>query len=124
VPLSRTRSETFDDLVLDAMEDVEAAVGDDAALLSALASIELGVEDVPPAEALERAGTGTGTGAELALARADRAARGRPARVVLYRRPLELRAPDLNERADLVHDIVVEQLADLLDVPVERLDPD
>ena len=54
----------------------------------------------------------------------DRAARDRPARLVLYRRPIELRGSDAVERGDLVHDVVVEQLADLLDVPVDRLDPD
>jgi hypothetical protein len=102
------------------MEDVEAAVGDDAALLAALAGVELGVEDVPPPAALELARAG----AELPLARVDRAVRGRPARLVLYRRPIELRGADAVERGDLVHDVVVEQLADLLDVPVERLDPD
>jgi hypothetical protein len=120
VPLSRTRAETFDDLVLDAMEDVESAVADDAALLTALAGIELGVEDVPPPDALDRARSG----AELPLARVDRAVRGRPARLVLYRRPIELRSTDVVDRGDIVHDVVVEQLADLLDVPVDRLDPD
>jgi len=120
VPLSRTRAETFDDLVLDAMEDVESAVADDAALLTALAGIELGVEDVPPPEALDRARAG----GELPLARVVRAVRGRPARLILYRRPIELRGVDIVERGDIVHDVVVEQLADLLDVPVDRLDPE
>lgn len=120
VPLSRTRAETFDDLVLDAMEDVEDAVADDAALVTALAGVELGVEDVPPVDALDRADDG----AELPLARVDRATRGRPARLILYRRPIELRGTDAIERGDLVHDVVVEQLADLLDVPLDRLDPD
>jgi Zincin-like metallopeptidase len=119
VPLSRSRAETFDDLVLDAMEDVEDAVADDAALVTALAAVELGVEDVPPADALESAAAG----AELPLARVDRAARGGSARLVLYRRPIELRGSDVAERGDLVHDVVVEQLADLLDVPADRLDP-
>jgi len=120
VPLNRSRAETFDDLVLDAMEDVESAVEDDQALLSAVAAVDLGVEDVPPAEALERAAAG----GELPLARSDRAVRGRPARLVLYRRPIELRGSDLVDRGELVHDVVVEQLADLLDVPVDRLDPE
>ena len=111
----------FDDLVLDAVEDVEAAVADDAALVARLAGVELGVEDVPPADALERgrrrrrAPAGPG--------RTEAAPPAGPARLVLYRRPIELRGPDPAERGDLVHDVVVEQLAELLDVPVDRLDP-
>jgi hypothetical protein len=120
VPLSRTRSEEFDDLVLDAMEDVEEAVEDDEALLTAIAAVELGVEDVPPPAALDRAKGG----GDLPLGRVDRAVRGRAARLVLYRRPIEVRGADPLERAQLVHDVVVEQLAELLDVPVDRLDPD
>lgn len=120
VPLNRSRAESFDDLVLDAMEDIEEAVGDDATLLAALAGVELGVEEVPPPEALERAAGG----ADLPLARVDPAARNSSARLILYRRPIEVRATDTAERGQLVHDVVVEQLADLLDVPVDRLDPD
>jgi predicted Zn-dependent protease with MMP-like domain len=47
---------------------------------------------------------------------------GRPAvppRIVLYRRPLELRADDRDTLADLVHDVIIEQVANLL-----GLDPD
>jgi hypothetical protein len=43
---------------------------------------------------------------------------------VVYRRPLELRSPDTGDRGLLVHDVVVELLADLLDVDADRLDPD
>ena len=46
----------------------------------------------------------------------------RPARVVLYRRPLETRA-DGDELDDLVADVVVEQVAHLLELPPEDVDP-
>jgi predicted Zn-dependent protease with MMP-like domain len=42
-----------------------------------------------------------------------------PARIVVYRRPLEARAHDALDLGDLVHDVVVEQVAQLL-----GLDPD
>jgi predicted Zn-dependent protease with MMP-like domain len=42
--------------------------------------------------------------------------------VVLYRRPLETRA-DGEELDDLVADVVVEQVAHLLDLPPEDVDP-
>jgi predicted Zn-dependent protease with MMP-like domain len=120
VPLSRTRAETFDDLVLDAVEEVEHAVRDDARLADQVAAVELGVEEVPPEDALVRAESGD----LLPLARTEPGARDRPARLVVYRRPLELRSPDAHERGLLVHEVVVDQLAELLGVDVERLEGD
>ena len=57
--------------------------------------------------------------ARLVPAGVDR--RGQPtrARIVVYRRPLEVRARDGADLADLVHDVLVEQVAAYL-----GLDPD
>ena len=51
--------------------------------------------------------------------------RGRPtaARVVVYRRPLEARAADRSDLADLVHDVVVDQVARLLNLDPDEVDP-
>ncbi|MBW3615999.1 MAG: metallopeptidase family protein [Actinobacteria bacterium] len=51
--------------------------------------------------------------------------RGRPtaARVVVYRRPLEARAADRTELAELVHDVVVDQVARLLQLDPDEVDP-
>ena len=106
--------------MLDAVERVERAVKDDVALAARLAAIDYGVEEVPPEAALAAAEAGTGP---LALARTDEASPGEPARIVLYRRPLEVRSPDLAEREAIVHEVVVDRLAELLGVPVDRLDP-
>ena len=119
MPLSTSRATAFDDLVLDAVQEVEEAVSDDPALVALVAGIELGVEDVPPEQALDEAADN----GDLALARTEPAEADRPARLVVYRRPIELRAGDAADRARLVHEIVVEQLVDLLDIPAERLDP-
>jgi hypothetical protein len=118
--LGRSRAAAFDDLVLDAVEEIEEAVHDDSALVTRLAAVELGVEDVPPPEALQEAAAGR----ELPLGRVEVGDRDRPARLVVYRRPLELRAGDVLDRGRLVHDVVVEHLAELLGVPPERLDPE
>ncbi len=120
MPLSRTRAEAFDDLVLDAVEEIEEVVQDDPALVARLGAVELGVEDVPPPGALAEAAAGR----DLPLGRSEPGQRDRPARVVVYRRPLELRAGDVEDRGRLVHEVVVEQLAELLEVPAERLDPE
>ena len=46
-----------------------------------------------------------------------------PPRIVLYRRPLEFRAADHDDLADLVHDVILEQVANLLGVAPEDLEP-
>ena len=53
------------------------------------------------------------------LARAE----GQPARIVIYRRPIEARAHDQRELTALVQDVVVEQVAALLGMAPEDLDP-
>ncbi|HEX5741319.1 MAG TPA: metallopeptidase family protein [Pilimelia sp.] len=117
VPSARTRSEIFDDLVLDAVESMERRHGNE------LTAVEFAVEDVPPdlnvydSDVLEDG--------EVPLARLLPGRPGRhpmPPRIVLYRRPLEFRAADREDLADLVHDVLVEQVANLLGVDPEDLD--
>lgn len=114
VPLARTRAEVFDDLVLDTVESLERRYSDE------LAGVEFAVEEVPPdlnvydTDVLE---DGDVPLARLLPGRADRS--DTPPRIVLYRRPLEFRAVDREDLADLVHDVIVEQVANLL-----GLDPD
>jgi predicted Zn-dependent protease with MMP-like domain len=114
VPIARTRSERFDDLVLDALERLDRRWG------KQLADVEMAVEDVPPADEPE---AGAGWAIEVPLARLVRAQGKRPARIVLYRRPIEARAPGRSELAALVHDVVVEEVAELLGVEPETVDP-
>lgn len=51
------------------------------------------------------------------------AASGRPARIVLFRRPIELRAPTRVERTALVREVVAEHVADLLGRDPSEVDP-
>jgi predicted Zn-dependent protease with MMP-like domain len=107
VPYPPSRAARFDDLVLDAVERLERDFA------AELAQVELVVEEVPP------------TSTEpVPLGRADAATLGRSARIIVYRRPVELRAPDSSDRAGLVHAVVVEQLAELLGLAPEQVDPD
>ena len=111
LPAARTRGERFDDLVLDAVEDVEHVLGEP------LSQIEFAVEDVPPTD------PSPGDDEAVPLGRFTAAHRGQPARVVVYRRPVETRAGDPGELEDLVHHVVVEQVAHALGTEPERLDP-
>ena len=114
VPLARTRAEIFDDLVLDTVESLERGYSRE------LAGVEFAVEEVPPD--LNVYDTDVLEDGEVPLARLLPGRPGEvdvPARIVLYRRPLEFRAMDRDDLADLVHDVIVEQVANLL-----GLDPD
>jgi predicted Zn-dependent protease with MMP-like domain len=108
LPAARSRSEVFDDLVLDAVEHVERH------WKAELDGVEFGVEDVPPPVE-----DGAAVGDDVPLARIEPGDRRQPPRIVLYRRPMELRCRNPLDLADLVHDVVVEQIADYL-----GLDPD
>lgn len=111
VPSMTSRSETFDDLVLDAVERVERR------LAAGIGDIEFAVELVPPTDPSpfepER----------VPLSRLFPAERGVPARIVLFRRPIETRVDDPRDLAVMVNDIVVEQLASALGVEPTTLDP-
>ena len=116
MPLVESPSQRFDNIVLDAVEHVETRWRKE------LAALDFAVEEVPPVEVplpvedeIESAG--------VPLARLLAATGGEPARVVIYRRPLELRALDREDLEDLVHDIVVEEVARFLGLDPETVDP-
>ncbi len=113
--MSRARSERFDDLVLDAVDRLRPKWG------RQLAAVEFAVEDVPPLSELSD-GPGFG-GGPIPFGRADTAKGQDPASVVVYRRPLEARARDRETLGALVHDTVVEQVATLLGLSPETVDP-
>jgi predicted Zn-dependent protease with MMP-like domain len=46
-----------------------------------------------------------------------------PPRIVVYRRPVESRTGDDTDLAALVHEVVVEQVAHLLGLAPEQVDP-
>jgi len=110
-PAHRTRAQRFDDLVLDVVEDL------DRTWATHLHGTEFAVEDVPPSDPAPWEDGG------VLLGRFFPAEAGRPGRVVVYRRPVEVRAVDLEDLADLVRDVVVEQVAHLLARTPEEIDP-
>jgi predicted Zn-dependent protease with MMP-like domain len=110
-PAYRTRAERFDDLVLDAVDELERTWA------RQLEGTEFAVEDVPPS------GPAPWEHGGVPLGRYFPADAGLPARIVVYRRPLEARAADPLDLADLVHDVVVEQVAHLLGRAPEDIDP-
>jgi predicted Zn-dependent protease with MMP-like domain len=102
--------------VLDAVEHVEARWREE------LREVDFAVEEVPPVDGTLRVDDEIESNG-VPLARLLPAGQGMPARIVLYRRPLELRALDREDLEDLVHDVVVEEVAHFLGLDPETVDP-
>jgi Zincin-like metallopeptidase len=137
VPLHRTRSERFDDLVLLAVSQLEPRWE------AELSGMEFAVEEIPPIlpdlddpdpVPLARLEPGSAPNGDpdrpgpvaLPGQRAAPGRRGRPAypaRIVLYRRPLLARADGEEELAELVLDVIVEHFAHWLGVDPQTVDP-
>lgn len=83
----------------------------------ALEGVVVGVEEVPHLRV-------DWAGDQVPLAAAVERTSESPARVIVYRRPLEHRAASRRGLEILVHRIVVEQLAALTAIDPDELDPD
>lgn len=87
-----------------------------AAAPEALAGVDVGLEDVPDMK--------DQWSSRVPLAAAQEATATSPARIVVYRRPIEHRATTRRQLRALIHGTLVEQVSALTGIPVERLDPD
>jgi predicted Zn-dependent protease with MMP-like domain len=119
VPLYRTRSQQFDDMVLDAVARLESRWE------AELAGVEFAVQEVPEADEL------VDDSGPLPLSRTvpglpdpdDPTRPATAARIVVYRRPLMARSENDGELSDLVFDVVVEEFAGFLGLDPEAVDP-
>ncbi|WP_181767215.1 metallopeptidase family protein [Streptomyces albidus (ex Kaewkla and Franco 2022)] len=112
VPLAVSRSESFDDLVRDSVSRLERR-------WPQLTGVEFAVQEVPRTDNGE-----LDENAEVVpLGRVAESKGDRPDRIVVYRRPVEIRTRSRDERALLVHEVVVEQVAELLGLAPESVDP-
>ncbi|WP_159673690.1 metallopeptidase family protein [Streptomyces mexicanus] len=112
VPLAASRAEVFADLVQDSVDRLERR-------WPQLADIDFLVLDVPRLDGPDQAWSDE----PVPLGGTMPARDGRRARVVVYRRPVEIRSKGRDERAALVHEVVVEQVAELLGLTPETVDP-
>ncbi len=110
VPATRSRRATFDELVLAVLEDLEERWHDELGL------VEFAVEEAPLVPDDWTADT-------IPLATLVRGGSGKPTRLVLFRRPIELRAETRADLSALVLTVVVEQVSELLGRPPEEIDP-
>ena len=124
-PAARTRAEKFDAMVLEALEPIELRWG------SELADLDLAVDEVPEVEETSPDDVVWGQGvladvgvplAQLVPAGVDPEGLPSRARIVIYRRPLEARARDGADLADLLHEVLVEQVAEYLNIEPDAVD--
>jgi predicted Zn-dependent protease with MMP-like domain len=118
VPISTSPADRFDRIASEAVEHVEHR------WRSQLAAVRFAVDLVPAGGGAAAAATaGAIESGGVLLAQIVPAVAGQPTQIVLYRKPIELRARDLEDLEDLVHDVVVQVIANYLGLEPEVVDP-
>lgn len=118
LPGARTRSEKFEDLVVDSVERLRGLWPD------SLASVEYLIEEVP--DQLESI---IASGAQAPLGKFNRAKAAAgdspavPASIAIYRHPVEVLCDSPGQIRELVHEVMVEQVAGLLNIDPDTVDP-
>lgn len=109
---SRTRAERFDDWVMESAERLERLWGED------IQTYQFIVQEIPDGlEELVR------RGGSIPLASSSPGLGPKPPVITIYRRPVESTARGLVPVNELIHDVVVEQLASLMGMDPETIDP-
>ena len=109
-PRRRTPRERFDDLALAVVTELDARWQDSLGL------VEYAVEDTPMVPDDWDLST-------VPLSSLVRGTATRPTRLVLFRRPIEHRCETREDLQALVLTVVVEQMAELLGIDAEDVDP-
>jgi hypothetical protein len=110
VPAARSAKATFDAIVLAVVRDLEARWHAELGL------VEFAVEEAPMVPDDWEADT-------VPLASMVRGSGGTPTRLVLFRRPIELRSDTRGDLSAMVLTVLVEQVSELIGRPPEEIDP-
>ncbi|KAD3515210.1 metallopeptidase family protein [Arthrobacter yangruifuii] len=109
---ARTRAERFDEWVLESAQRLERLWGE------RIQAYQFVVEEIPPGlEELAR------SGGPIPLGAGTPPAPNRPAVITVYRHAVETAAGSLLPVSELVHEVIVEQLAALMGMDPETVDP-
>jgi predicted Zn-dependent protease with MMP-like domain len=109
-PRTRSNRDRFDAIVLDVVEALEASWSDELGL------VEFAVEETPLLPSDWSAAT-------VPLASILRGKGEEPTRLVIFRRPIELRAETPTDLGALILTVLVEQVSELVGRPPEEIDP-
>jgi predicted Zn-dependent protease with MMP-like domain len=110
VPVARSPREVFDTIVLGVVRRLEERWHDELGL------IEFAVEETPIVP-------DDWAGDTVPLASLVRGTGATPTRLVLFRRPIELRSETRSDLNAMVLTVLVEQVSELLGLPPEEIDP-
>lgn len=125
VPAWTSRADEFDSVVIDALAEIDAKWHDQ------LRDLNIAVDDVPrmlpidptsvqwPAEVSADRAVPL---ARLIPAAVDNAGNWTRAQIVVFRRPLEIRSNDRYDLADLVREVLIEQIATYLGLDEETVE--
>ncbi|MBO3129051.1 metallopeptidase family protein [Dermatophilus congolensis] len=107
----KSRSDRFDEAVLDALERIERRLG------GHIENLEIAVELVPPSD------PNPWEEQRVPLSRLFPPEQSLPGKIVLYRRPIETGLESPDDLRYVVFDLVVDQVADALGMDPLTLDP-
>ena len=110
VPAARSPKATFDAIVVALIEELESRWAAELGL------VEFAVEEAPMVPDDWDADT-------VPLASLVRGTGGAPSRLVLFRRPIELRSATRSDLTAMVLTVLVEQVSELIGRPPEEVDP-
>jgi hypothetical protein len=110
VPAVRSPKAAFDAIVLEVVHELEERWHEELGL------VEFAVEETPMVPDDWDADT-------VPLATLVRGSGGSPTRLVLFRRPIELRSETRGDLSAMVLTVLVEQVSELLGRPPEEVDP-
>lgn len=110
VPATRSRRDRFDKIVLDVVRGLEERWSDDLGL------VEFAVEETPLLPQDWSAAT-------VPLSSVVKGTGERPTRLVVFRRPIELRCDTPGDLSALILTVLVEQVSELLGRRPEEIDP-
>lgn len=118
LPGSRTRGEKFEDLVVGSAERLRELWP------AALADVSYLVEEVPQQlEALVASGDPAPLGKFAPAAPEGPGQPGSPAVIAIYRHPVEALCDTPGQVRELVHQVMIEQVAGLLNIDPDTVDP-
>lgn len=118
LPGSRTRSEMFEDLVVDSADRMRNLWP------AALATVEYVVEEVPDQlESLIASGAQAPLGTYARAVAATAESPAQPPSISIYRHPIEALCDTPGQVRELVHEVVVEQVAGYLNIDPDAVDP-
>lgn len=119
VPIAASPADRFDRIASSAVEHVEHRWREQ------LANVEFAVDLVPSTDVDPTHPTLDGAieSGGILLAQIIPGQGRRPTHIVLYRKPIELRARSIDDLEDLIHDVVVQVIANYLGLEPEVVDP-